>query len=67
MLQMNLTMQSFIIVVGSEIISIEKNVYIRLDTTLYSMPTVLKVLNVLFKIFVTFNACYSKNVKIYSI
>jgi len=38
MFQMNLTMQSFIIVVGQEIISIE-NVYIRLDT-LYSMPTV---------------------------
>jgi len=59
MLQMNLTMQPFIIVVGPEITSIE-NVYIRLDTTLYSMPTVLKALDVLFKIFVTFNACYPK-------
>lgn len=56
---MNLTMQPFIIVVGSEITAIE-NVYIRLDTILYSMPTVLKALDVLFKIFITFNACYSK-------
>lgn len=56
---MNLTMQPFIIVVGPEITAIE-NVYIRLDTTLYSMPTVLKVLDVLFKIFATFNACYPK-------
>ncbi|XP_029659978.1 uncharacterized protein LOC115233604 [Formica exsecta] len=59
MLQMNLTMQPFIIVVGPEITAIE-NVYIRLDKTLYSMPTVLKALDVLFKIFATFNACYPK-------
>lgn len=59
MLQMNLTMQPFIIVVGPEITAIEK-VYIRLDTILYSMPTVLKALDTLFKIFVTFNACYPK-------
>lgn len=58
---MNLTMQPFLIIVGPEITTIE-NIYIRLDTTLYSMPTVLKALDVLFKIFVTFNA--QRNVKI---
>ncbi|XP_025261886.1 uncharacterized protein LOC109610488 [Camponotus floridanus] len=59
MRQMNLTMQPFVIIIGPEITAID-NVYIRLDTTLYSMPTVLKALDVFFKIFVTFNACYSK-------
>lgn len=56
---MNLTMQPFMTIVGPEITAID-NVYIRLDTTICSMPTVLKILDVLFKIFVTFNACYPK-------
>lgn len=59
MLQMNLKMQPFIIIVGPEITAIE-NVYIRLDNILYLMPSVLKALDVLFKMFLTFNACYPK-------
>jgi len=59
MSQMNLTMQPFIIVVGLEITSIDK-IYVRLDKTMYEIPSVLKAVDVLFKIFITFNACYSK-------
>lgn len=59
MSEMNLTMQPFIIVVGPEITSIEK-IYVRIDKTMYEMPSVLKAFDVLFKIFITFNACYPK-------
>ncbi|XP_070527507.1 uncharacterized protein [Cardiocondyla obscurior] len=59
MSEMNLTMQPFIIVVGPEITSIEK-IYVRLDKTMYEMPSALKAVDVLFKIFLTFNACYPK-------
>lgn len=59
MIQMNLRMQPFIIVVGPEISKIEQ-IFIRLDTSLYSMPSVLKALDLLFKMFLTFNACYPR-------
>lgn len=59
MSQMNLTMQPFVIIVGPEITLIEK-VYLRIDKIMYEMPTVLKAIDVLFKIFITFNACYPK-------
>lgn len=59
MSRMNLTMQLFIIVVGPEITSIEK-VYVRMDKTMYKVPSVLKALDTLFKIFMIFNACYPK-------
>ncbi|TGZ50746.1 Uncharacterized protein DBV15_12392 [Temnothorax longispinosus] len=59
MSQMNLTMQPFVIVVGPEVTSIEK-VYLRIDKIMYEMPSVLKAIDVLFKIFITFNACYPK-------
>ncbi|XP_071575054.1 uncharacterized protein [Temnothorax nylanderi] len=59
MSQINLTMQPFVIVVGPEVTTIEK-VYLRIDKIMYEMPSVLKAIDVLFKIFITFNACYPK-------
>lgn len=59
MSQMNLTLQSFIIVVGPEITSIDK-IYVGLDKTMYEITSVLKAVDIFFKIFITFNACYPK-------
>ncbi|XP_044013870.1 uncharacterized protein LOC122856206 [Aphidius gifuensis] len=54
---MKLELQSFILVVGPDIETIDK-VYVCFDSTKYEVPTVLKGIDILLKIFLIFNLQY---------
>ncbi|KAF2889931.1 hypothetical protein ILUMI_16242, partial [Ignelater luminosus] len=52
-----LTVQPFIIILGPSITDIQK-VYIRVDETLYVLPSVLKAIDICFKAFILFDIQY---------
>ena len=54
---MGLSVQPFIVVVGPSVTQIQKT-YVRIDTVMYELSSVAKALDILFKIFITFNTSY---------
>lgn len=54
-----LSLQPFIIVVGPDLVDIEK-FHVRVDSVVYEMPSLSRAVDILFKIFLTFNVSYAK-------
>ncbi|XP_036327788.1 uncharacterized protein LOC118740385 [Rhagoletis pomonella] len=57
MLDMGLHLQPFIILIGKDFTNIQK-AYVRIDSVSYELPSLLKALDLLFKIYLVFNLQY---------